>query len=364
MPKNIHNADIPLKDFWRNNDRFADLFNASLFHGRQIIKSAELEEQDTEASFILEHNNHSVSFDPARDLLKVRKNSSVHGLEFAILGIENQSRIHYAMPMRIMGYDYSSYKRQYDNNAAKYRAKETASQTDGLTPDNSSNEMVSANTPDKLDPNEFLSRMKRTDKFSPVITIVIYYGEEPWDGARSLHEMLNIPNEFKKYVNDYKMLLIEARNPDLIFHNSDNIDFFNLMGIILNKNLSHKEARQEAILYSEEHQTDKSVIMAIAGATNIKINFNSFEKGDSAMCTLFDEIAKEAEMKGKIESRTEGKIEGRTEGKIEGKAEEIIETGFEFSMSKKDILLRLQTKLDITLQKALEYFSLYEKKAL
>lgn len=78
------------------------------------------------------------------------------------------------------------------------------------------------------------------------------------------------------------------------------------------------------------------------------------------MCTLFDEIAKEAEMKGKIEGRTEGKIEG----KIEGRAEEIIETGFEFSMSKKDILLRLQTKLDITLQKALEYFSLYEKKAL
>lgn len=104
------------------------------------------------------------------------------------------------MPMRIMGYDYSSYKRQYDNNATKYRAKDTASQTDGLTPDNSSKETVSDNTPDKLDPNEFLSRMKRTDKFSPVITIVIYYGEEPWDGARSLHEMLNIPNEFKKYV--------------------------------------------------------------------------------------------------------------------------------------------------------------------
>ena len=87
--------------------------------------------------------------------------------------------------------------------------------------------------------------------------------------------------------------------------------------------------------------------MAIAGATNTKINYNSFKKGDSAMCTLFDEI----------------RTEGRTEGKIEGRAQEIIDTGFEFSMSKKDILLRLQTKLDITLQKALEYFSLYEKKA-
>ena len=92
--------------------------------------------------------------------------------------------------------------------------------------------------------------------------------------------------------------------------------------------------------------------MAIAGATNTKINYNSFKKGDSAMCTLFDEI------------RTEGKTEGRIEGKIEGRAQEIIDTGFEFSMSKKDILLRLQTKLDITLQKALEYFSLYERKAL
>ncbi len=172
--------------------------------------------------------------------------------------------------------------------------------------------------------------------------------------------MLNIPNEFKKYVNDYKILLIEARNPDLVFHNSDNIDFFNLMGIILNKNLSRKDARQEAILYSNEHQTDKSVIMAIAGATNTKINYNSFTKGDSAMCTLFDEIRTEGRIEGKIEGRTEGRIEG----KIEGRAQEIIDTGFEFSMSKKDILLRLQTKLDITLQKALEYFSLYEKKAL
>lgn len=78
------------------------------------------------------------------------------------------------------------------------------------------------------------------------------------------------------------------------------------------------------------------------------------------MCTLFDEIRTE----GRIEGRTEGKIEGRTEGRIEGRAQEIIDTGFEFSMSKRDILLRLQIKLDIPLQKALEYFNLYEKKAL
>ena len=88
------------------------------------------------------------------------------------------------MPMRIMGYDYGAYKKQYDNNAAKYKNGK------GLSSD------------------EFLSKMRKTDKFIPVITAVIYYGERSWDGAVSLHGMLDIPKQFSRYVNDYKMILI------------------------------------------------------------------------------------------------------------------------------------------------------------
>ena len=44
-------------------------------------------------------------------------------MEFVILGIEGQERIHYAMPMRVMGYDYGTYKKQYEANAAKYKDK-------------------------------------------------------------------------------------------------------------------------------------------------------------------------------------------------------------------------------------------------
>ncbi len=57
------------------------------------------------------------------------------------------------------------------------------------------------------------------------------------------------------------------------------------------------------------------------------------------MCTLFDEIAKE--------------------GKIEGEAKGIIEAGFDFSLSETDILQRLQTKLNVSLQKAQEYFEMF-----
>ena len=141
---------------------------------------------DTEESLVLEHKEYIQSIVAARDNVKIRKKSTTYDAEFVILGLEGQECIHYAMPLRVMGYDYSTYKKQYDDNAAK-RKKEK-----GLTED------------------EYLSGMKKTDKFIPVITIVIYYGEKPWDGAVSLHGMLNIPKAMETFVNDYKIHLVEA----------------------------------------------------------------------------------------------------------------------------------------------------------
>ena len=52
---------------------------------------------------------------------------------------------------------------------------------------------------------------------------------------------------------------------------------------------------------------------------------------------------------------------GMEKGKIEGRAEEIIELGFEFGLSEKDILTRLQNKLDISLHAAQEYLLRFGK---
>lgn len=196
-----------------------------------------------------------------------------------------------------------------------------------------------------LEEDEVLSGMRKTDRFTPVITAVVYYGEKPWDGATTLHGMLDIPEEMRSYINDYKMILVEARENSLVFNNGNNIDFFNLLEILLERNVPRNEAREKAIQYSEEHGTDKVVVMTIAGATNSKIDYNSFEKGDGRMCTLFEEIA----------------VENEKKGKAEGKAEGIIETGLDVGLSEQDILERLQKKLDISLQKAQEYFMQFGK---
>lgn len=183
--------------------------------------------------------------------------------------------------------------------------------------------------------------MRKTDKFVPVITAVVYYGEKAWDGARSLHEMLNISKGMESVVNDYKMHLVEARRNNLTLHNINNKDLFHLLQIVLDKTMSKKEAKQKAIQYSEEHKTDKTVIMTVAGAANMKLNYSALGKEDGNMCTLFEEIA--------------------AEGRAEGKAEEIIETGFEFGLSESDILSRLQNKLNVSLQMAQEYLKRFGK---
>ena len=83
-----------------------------------------------------------------------------------LLGNEGQEHVHYAMPLRVMGYDYGTYKKQYDDKARSYRENK-----DGRK---------------GMDSDEVLSGLKRADRLVPVITLVVYYGERPWDGAMSL----------------------------------------------------------------------------------------------------------------------------------------------------------------------------------
>lgn len=316
MAKKTQNLkpDTVLKNYWRDNEQFADFFNAVLFGGEQVISPDELEDVDTEESSVLNHKDYAESIQAARDNIKICKRSLTYSVELVMLGIENQEHVHYAMPMRVMTYDCGAYKKQYDSNAKKYQ------------------------TSDGLDKNEYLSRMKKTDKFIPVITVVVHYGDEPWDGATTLHEMLDIPEKMKPFVNDYKILLVEARQNDLILHNMNNIVFFDMLKVVLEKNISKIEARRKVIEYAAKHNVDKTIVMTVAGATNCKLDYNALsKKGEISMCTLFDEIAKD------------------------GKAEGIIETGLDFGLSEEEIVQRLQSKLNLSLQKAQEYFEMFGK---
>ena len=189
--------DTVTKTFMRENTVFADAFNYLIFNGKKVIQPERLQELDTTELVQLiakGKNNKNESVQKYRDILKAAVIMEDENADYLLLGIENQTEIHYAMPVRNMIYDAL----QYGNQVAAIAAQ---------------------NVKEKKAPTraEFLSGFYKADKLRPVITLVLHFGADPWDGATSLHEMMYFPlEEMRTFIQDYKIHLIDpaALKPD------------------------------------------------------------------------------------------------------------------------------------------------------
>lgn len=193
--KNKIKPDTILKNFWRDNRHFADLFNAVFFNGEQVLKPQDLTEADTDVSSMLKFNGHAETVQKILDVVK----KTAYGVDFVLWGLENQAKIHYAMPLRHMVGDAFSYMKEYDEIAA-----------------------VNKKNGDFHSADEFLSGFKKTDRLHPVISLCVYYGESEWDGPFSLKDMLEIPEKIEPLVSDYRMNLVQVRSSgELCFSDPD-----------------------------------------------------------------------------------------------------------------------------------------------
>lgn len=146
--------DTISKDFWRDNEHFADLFNAVLFGGEQVVKPDNLEEMDTDVSGVIMADDYKLSLGRFRDVVK----KNFDGVELVVLGLEIQEHIHYGMPLRTMVYDSLGYLKEFE----------------GVRKWNKDNGVKA------VDADEFLSGIKKDDRFHPIINIILYYGEKEW----------------------------------------------------------------------------------------------------------------------------------------------------------------------------------------
>lgn len=201
--------DTILKTFWRDNERFADLFNTVLFKGNSVLDPDELQEADTDLSSVLKMNGHVETIQKIFDVVK----KTANGVEFIIWGLENQEKIHYAMPLRHMLNDSLAYLKECNEISAKHR-KEKDTRTSG----------------------EFLSGLKKEDRLHPIISLCIYYGEDEWDGPVCLTDMLEISDELKPMISDYKLNLIQVKKcGEIKFRNNDINTVFDLVRLIYNQ---------------------------------------------------------------------------------------------------------------------------------
>ena len=114
-------ADDLTKQYIRQNDRFADICNFYLFDGEQIIKPEELQEQDATELEVILGDGKSASVQKLRDVLKKTVLKKSGKTMYMIVGIENQSDIHYAMVIKNMVYDAINYASQVEKIAGVHR---------------------------------------------------------------------------------------------------------------------------------------------------------------------------------------------------------------------------------------------------
>ena len=208
-----HQKDVSLKTFWRDNEHFADLFNATVFNGKQVLNPDKLTEMDTDVSATIQSKSYNESITRNRDVVKKMSD----GVEFNILGLEIQDRTHYAMPLRTMTYDALGYIKEYNDIKKQHK----------LHRDSFSS------------PEEFLSGIDKSDRFHPIITLVLYYGDSLWDGPSCLADMMvSMPDNIKAYFSDYKLNLVQILDSDkYTFYNEDVRDVFNIARSIYNKDI-------------------------------------------------------------------------------------------------------------------------------
>ena len=177
--------DTITKDYVKDADIFADIFNYYIYGGRQVILPEQLTERDsTKIALPYGADGAAVPVQKFRDVQKLYAAMTDGKMEYVLYGAENQTEIHYAMAVKNNLYDALEYAGQVEEAAKSHRKEMKRKKEQGET---SAEE-------DRKTPNtgEFLSGFWSEDRLIPSITVTIYFGPEEWNGPLSLFEMMNV----------------------------------------------------------------------------------------------------------------------------------------------------------------------------
>ena len=254
--------------------RVAALFNGAVFAGEQIIKPEELEPADGESHALIEDKNQKKKeINKFRDITMRWK----QGATLVILAIENQNKIHYGMPVRIMSYDGQSYERQMKLIW----------------------ESLSEEEKRLCSSDEFISKFRKVDRIYPVITLIFYYGIDEWDASLDLYDMFQFGEELRdrkelqEYIPNYKINLIDAARLENLERFGEELQ--QIFGLL--KCRGDKEA---ILTYAEEHkdyfqhmdrETGLMVGEFLQSESIVKKMTSGGEKGDEMdMCKALEDL--------------------------------------------------------------------------
>ena len=183
--------DINVKNFIKINSVFAQLFEKGVYHGTAHIECDKLKELDTANQDTIDYGDGRFEgLERLRDVQKITMLFENRAAFQIIMGVEGQADVHYYMPVRCMELDAVTY------SVRCRKISQRAREDKGL--------------------KKYADGVPKGTKLIPVVTLVFYTGSKPWDGPRSIYDMLDVPDDMKGWLlqatPDYKMNLIDARH--------------------------------------------------------------------------------------------------------------------------------------------------------
>ncbi len=259
-----------LADF---NDVFADIINGVLFDGKQVVSEHALENVKDRSQYKFNNIIHEQERDLAKRWIPYK-------ICFALYGLEHETDAEPYMPMRIIGYDGAAYRGQ-------------------------------------------LTKRERDRPNFPVITIVLYFGTKHWDQPRTLYECMNIQENLKPFVSDYKINVVEIAFLDDKLDNFHS-DFRIIAEYFVNKrrNIEYTPSAQE-IQHVDEFL---KLLQALTGDDRYFDVLNLLQKEAKKegvnMCEILDKVENRGIAIGEIRGEIRGEKRGEKRGR-EKMADEI-----------------------------------------
>ena len=174
-------------NYLSDRSRFADLINAEVYHGRQVIKPEGLTEISP-ATYRKQpekcDSKPTVRKEDREDIVMRYEDGSIYRLFL----LETQETIAYNLPLRSMEYVLAQYLKQLSEITEEHKRKEDFGSVD-----------------------EKFSGIKKGERLKPEYIIWLYHGSKKWDGPRRLRDMMDFGDDhdgMKDLFQDFEPLLV------------------------------------------------------------------------------------------------------------------------------------------------------------
>lgn len=282
--------DNAMKKLLNDSARFADFVNANAFHGKQVITQDMLEPMDISMITTIKNIKEGFKFiGKTRDVFKSIRWKDGSRTIIACIGIEGQNKADYTMVFRDMLYNSLAYLTLVERQRAQDKKDDEKILRSG---------------------EEYMCGLKKDQKLPPVATFIFYTGMKEWDAALSLYEVVDVPEELKPFISDYRINLVSGTDiSSLDNYQGEMYNVIKLLHLIKNGNT---EDAKGLVMDADVAQAAST----LAGEKELA-QFLTNKKGEVDMMTALDRVlAERAEERAKVIAEERAKVIAEERAKV------------------------------------------------